>query len=90
MNITDTLLKQNSGSLVVHFEKGLPRVVDNSTDYEVEISLGIAEFSSLVLGAADFRSLERFGVVTISNQKFITKVNRLFAVDDKPITLLCF
>jgi len=89
INITDTLLQQNNGSLIIHFKQGLPHIADNS-DFEVEISLDISEFSSLVMGSVDFRSLERFGKVTISDQKYITKLNRLFAVDDKPITLLCF
>jgi len=89
INITDTILQQNSGSLIIHFKQGLPHIVDNS-DFEVEISLDISDFSSLVMGCVDFRSLERFGKATISDQKYITKVNRLFAVDDKPITFLCF
>jgi len=91
MNITDSLLQNNSGSLIVHFENGLPKVqLENTAGFEVEISLDISEFSSMVLGAVDFRSLERFGRATISNQKFINKINRLFAVDDKPITTICF
>jgi predicted acetyltransferase len=47
----------------------------------VEIQLDISDFSSLVMGCIDFKSLVRFGLVEISDTNYVSVLNKLFLAD---------
>jgi predicted acetyltransferase len=86
ITIEDSLLKENEGSIIVNFENGLA-TISNKEDYEVEIALNIADFSSLITCAVSFKSLYKYGRAQISNKEYINAVNNIFCSEEKPV---CF
>ncbi|MCP4684956.1 MAG: GNAT family N-acetyltransferase [bacterium] len=89
ITVRDSFLKSNAGSLTVSFEAGQATVVDGG-EFDAEIELDVAEFSSMILGAAGFRSLCTYGLATISRPELIDSVDRLFATSEPPLTLMSF
>jgi predicted acetyltransferase len=89
ITVADSFLPENAGSLTVRFGDGHPTIAQDATA-DAEITLDVAEFSSLLMGAADFRSLHRYGLADISDAAFIKPVTRLFATDEKPLCLTHF
>lgn len=89
MTVTDSFLPENESHVTVRFNKGHPEVVQAATP-DCGITLDISEFSSLLMGAASFRSLYRYGLAEISETARVEQVNRLFAVDEKPICMTHF
>jgi len=89
INLSDTFLPQNQGARVVRFEGGLGRVVDDEPA-EVAISLDVAEFSSMVMGSAGFRNLHTYGLASISDPKFIDRIDHLFAYKQRPMCVTPF
>jgi len=89
IDATDTFLPANNQCLVVRFADGLPAVVD-SASADAAITLSIADFSSLVLGAVTFDRLYRYGKAEISDAARVDQVRRLFAAAEKPICLSRF
>lgn len=83
INIVDSFLEENNGSVMVHFDKGAASIADNG-DYEAEIRLDVADFSSLITGAVDFKSLLMYGLAEISDDKYAKTVNKLFEAEQKP------
>jgi predicted acetyltransferase len=89
INVTDTFLTENGGHVTVRFNKGHPEV-EQAASPDVGITLDIAEFSSLLMGAADFRNLYRYGLAEISETARVEQVAHLFATDEKPICMTHF
>jgi predicted acetyltransferase len=84
LTVDDSFLPENEGSTLLRFEDGrLRRPRDGRHD--AEISLDIADFSSLLVGTVDFRSLVRYGLARISDSRYIDTVRRIFAVDERPV-----
>ncbi|MFX1252457.1 MAG: enhanced intracellular survival protein Eis [Promethearchaeota archaeon] len=88
LSITDTFLTENHGSVIVHFENGQAKVKED--EFEVEISLDVSEFSSLVMGVITFKELYHYGLVKISNPAYGEAINNLFLAKEKPICLTQF
>ncbi|WP_139491267.1 GNAT family N-acetyltransferase [Brevibacillus dissolubilis] len=84
LTIRDSFLPENDGSTIVHFTDGYARVVTDTGEYDVEIGMDIAEFSSMIMGVVPFRQLVRYGMATISDERYVEWVNRLFAAEEKP------
>jgi hypothetical protein len=84
ITLRDTFLPQNAGSLTVHFKNGLP-VLARTENADVEISMDIADFSSLIMGAVGYKSLFGYGLSDISEKKYLDVVHDIFRVDSKPI-----
>ncbi len=82
--LRDDFLPENAAPLVVAFRNGLPSIV-SGVEAEVELHIDVAEFSSLVMGAVDFKTLERYGLATLSDERYRDIVQRLFATEEKPI-----
>ncbi len=87
MNIDDDFFPPNSRSLIIAFKNGMPEVKSNSTSFDVETSINVSNFSSLIMGAVPFKKLHNYGLVTISDENFIDDVNKLFQCETPPITL---
>ncbi|MFZ5354681.1 MAG: GNAT family N-acetyltransferase [Bacillota bacterium] len=90
INVHDSFLPENEGGTVVSFKNGIPYVLDEDDDYEVEISMDIADFSSMIIGAVSFKSLIGYGLAEISNTNYIDIVSKIFRVDEKPVCLTLF
>jgi len=84
LTVRDSLLPQNAGSYILHFADGKPSLKKKAAT-DVEIEIDIADFSSLIMGCVDFRSLYDYGLVEIGDEKYLDAVNRLFLVERKPI-----
>ncbi|MCM3764359.1 enhanced intracellular survival protein Eis [Neobacillus niacini] len=89
LSIEDTFLAQNSQELVLHFIEGKVEISD-SADYEVEVSLDVSDFSSLLMGVVSFKELYQFGRAKLSNLASLNTVNRLFLTFDKPRCISAF
>jgi predicted acetyltransferase len=88
LTVGDSFLPENAGSIVLHFAGGHMQRLDglvHDAAYDVELRLGIADFSSLLAGTVDFRSLYRYGLVDVSDESYVETISRLFAVEQKPI-----
>lgn len=83
-SIRDSFMKDNGGKLIVHFKGGKP-LVKRSAEVDVEVHIDIADFSSLLMGSADYRSLFEYGLSDISDERYVDTVARIFAVDQKPV-----
>lgn len=87
--VRDSFLPENDGSTVVGFREGRAQVAAGDA-VDVEVSLDVAEFSSLVMGAVPFKVLYRYGLADISDAGWLETVNRIFAVETKPMCLTDF
>ncbi|MCW4049628.1 MAG: GNAT family N-acetyltransferase [Candidatus Bathyarchaeota archaeon] len=85
LNIKDTFLPENHGSIIIHFVEGKPRIREEG--YDVEASMDVAWFSSLIMGVVDFRKLHTYGLVEVSDAEYIDPLDRLFRVHTKPVTI---
>jgi predicted acetyltransferase len=84
LTVRDSFLPENAGSTLLSFERGDMRIQDEYS-YDVELGLDIAEFSSLLVGAVNFRSLYSYGLADLSDPGYVKVVDRIFAVLDKPM-----
>ena len=84
LSIHDSFLKENSGSVIVKFDDGHVSVMKGGR-YDVEVSLDVSDFSSLLVGSVDYGSLYLYGLTDISDQQYIETVTSTFKVEQKPI-----
>ncbi len=89
IRIQDNLIEENNGSIIVGFKDGLGQLKETD-DYDVEIHMDIADFSSLITCAVSFQSLYKYGRASISNEEYVHKVNRIFSSGEKPICMTMF
>ena len=89
INLTDSFWPVCAGSWVVSVENGFATLNPNARP-DVEISLDIAEFSSLVTGATTFRQLLAYGLAEISDAAFADAVHQLFYTANKPVCHTAF
>jgi predicted acetyltransferase len=84
LTVRDSFFSENDGSVVVHFTRGRPAVQKHG-DYDVEVGLDVADFSSLIMGAVRFSSLYDYSLAEISDLSAIDTIDRLFRTERKPI-----
>lgn len=89
LTINDTFMEENNNSFIIHFNNGNAMCL-NEGEYDVELSIDIADFSSLITCAVDLKSLYRYGLVKLSSEDYLNKLNTIFASDEKPICLTAF
>jgi predicted acetyltransferase len=85
--IIDTFLPENDKKLVVHFQKGKPKLISTKEEYDVEISIDIARFSSLIMGAISFKRLYVYDLIQITDKKYIGLLDKLFSTEEPPFTI---
>jgi len=91
LTIADDFLPENDGSVIARFADGRPTVVDDpSAPADVELALGVADFSSLAMGCVSLRSLHAYGLATLSDATWLDPLARLFAVERAPVCLTDF
>ena len=89
LSVEDSLMPENAAEIILHFADGMVQVVPEG-DYDVEASMDIATFSSLLVGSVNFRSLYNYGLARVSEPRFVSVLERVFAVDQKPFCLTPF
>ncbi|MBD3256976.1 GNAT family N-acetyltransferase [candidate division GN15 bacterium] len=85
----DTFFPSNAGSTTVKFEEGRACVVDSGS-HDVEITLDVAELSSLLMGSIGFRELHLYRLAEISDPSQIDTIDRLFVTRRPPLTVTPF
>jgi len=89
LTVEDSFLPENAGTTHLRFEDGCARLADGGA-CDVAVRLDVADFSSLLVGAVDFRSLYRYGLADVSDPEYVDVVDRLFAVRDRPVCMTSF
>ena len=89
ITLKDSFIKENNGSVVVHFEKGLASV-KNGGWFDAQIQLDVADFSSMFMGVISFNRLNSYGLVEISETQYANRINRLFSTETRPICMTTF
>jgi predicted acetyltransferase len=89
ITISDSFFKKNAGSYFVKFNNGRAELRKGGR-FEAEIKLDISDFSSLIMGAIDFRSLYQYGLAGISDTKYLVAVNRIFLTESRPVCMTEF
>lgn len=89
LTVRDSFIPENDGDVVVHFNNGRSLVAGDG-DSDVQISLDVAEFSSLLMGSVSFRSLYNYCLARIPDPSYVDAVDRLFRAERKPICLTAF
>lgn len=89
ITVTDTFTPANQGRHIVRFTEGKP-VIARGGGADVDITLDIAQFSSLLIGAIGFKELYRCNLAEISDPAWVDRVQALFRTDDKPVCVTQF
>ncbi len=89
ITVGDSFIKDNEGSIIIDFKEGFPSI-SSEPDYDAEISLDIADFSSLITCAVNFKSLFKYGRATISKEEYLDKVSNIFSSCSKPVCMSIF
>ncbi|PWT78617.1 MAG: GNAT family N-acetyltransferase [Chloroflexi bacterium] len=100
IEVADSFLPDNSGLVVAKFDHGRIQSVERATsgsapvpepvEEPIRISVDIADFSSLVLGAVGFKTLYTYGLAKLSDPGELDRVHRLFQTPDKPRCVTAF
>ncbi|MCL2592852.1 MAG: GNAT family N-acetyltransferase [Defluviitaleaceae bacterium] len=83
-NISDSLLQKNVNDVVICFNKG-KALISEELDYDAEVAMDISEFSSLIMGAVNFKSLYRYGLASISDSNYVDIIEKIFKIEQKPM-----
>jgi len=89
LTIQDSLVPENNGSTIIHFESGIASVQAGG-DFDVEVSLDVADFSSLLMGSISFKTLYNYGLATVSNRDYLEQIHQTFFTENKPLCLTTF
>jgi predicted acetyltransferase len=89
ITVTDSFTPANQGRHIVRFTGGKPAVVRRAKA-DVDISMDIAEFSSLLIGAINFTELYKYNLAEISDTTWLDRVNGIFLTDGKPVCVTQF
>lgn len=89
ITVRDTFIKENDGSYVVSFVNGAAAITEDEA-YDAEISMDIADFSSLITCSVSFKSLYKYGRVSLSKDEYAEKINGIFSTASKPVCMTVF
>ncbi len=89
LTVIDSFFKKNHGSSIIHFDNGTAHL-KKKDDFEVEMCLDVSDFSSLIMGVIDVRSLYRYGLVNISHHRYVKKIDMIFRTEQRPICTTLF
>jgi len=90
VNVSDSFFPIQNNSYVIHFDHGYATIQTEGAPHDVELTIGIAELSSLLMGTVNLKSLVRFGLVHISNAWYTNILQKTFATEAKPICMTGF
>ena len=88
-SVQETLLEDSLVEVVVQFKDGKLHLLEEGP-IDVEVEIDISHFSSLMMGAASFRALHRYGLITISDAAFEKQLYRIFSTVEKPVCMTAF
>jgi predicted acetyltransferase len=89
LDLVDSFYPQNSGSYPLRVTKGKVEIPSGG-DADCAIEMDISTFSSLAMGAIDFRRTYEYGLATITDPAYVPLVDRLFHADQRPMCMTSF
>lgn len=89
LSLRDSLLPENEGRYGVACVNGRIALTVSQPD-DVVVSMDVAEFSSLIIGAIGFNELYRFNLADISDAAYADAIHQLFWTAQKPLCLTSF
>ncbi|KAI9349052.1 acyl-CoA N-acyltransferase [Obelidium mucronatum] len=94
IRMEDTLTPEMNPPVLVSFENGAAIVLavggDHSSEADAVLDIGVAEFSSLVVGAVSLKVLARYGKAFVSPIDKLPAVGKAFSSEDLPINSVFF
>jgi predicted acetyltransferase len=88
IDLKDSFFPENEGVTILEFINGHLRLAPDATP-EVIMSLDVAGFSSLAIGAVSLQKLVEYGLVKLSDEAYLGRLDRLFS-GPKPVCLTQF
>lgn len=88
LHIRDSFIPANNGTYTIAFKDGVAEAAVGG-NWDIQLSLDIAEFSSLLVGAVDVRTLLNLGLAQISDHTQAGILNEVFRAE-KPICVTGF
>lgn len=89
LKINDNLIEANNKGFIIYFNNGVANILDKG-EYEAKISLDISDFSSLIMGVVNFKTLYNYNLAEISDERYLAVVNDLFKTEQKPVCITDF
>ncbi len=86
--ISDIFMNNSKYRFTIAFDKNGHKIIKENAD--LKISMDIAEFSSMIVGAVDLKTLYKYGLAEIKNSGKIDEINNIFRTADKPLCLTDF
>ena len=89
ITVNDAFFPQNNGATVVEFINGKPSVCPSNkhgSNTIIKIKLDISDFSSLIIGAVNVKTLYRLGLVEISDITKLDIIESIFSISHKPFS----
>jgi len=88
-NVNDSFVMENNRPFLLEFKDGQCEIIDSGVP-DVEVSIDIAEFSSMVMGCTNLKSLVKYGKAYISYANKLDELSRAFSLDEKPLCVTSF
>ncbi len=89
ITVRDSFYPKNAGSYLIHFVDGRPKM-KTGNEYDVEIVMDVADYSSMVMGVVPYDKLYEYGQAEISDPAYLDTVTKIFTADKKPICVTQF
>ena len=83
-DVRDSFMPKNNKAITINFRDGKPVIAEA---YDVQASLNIDSFSSLLMGVVDFRKLWNYGLVEITDRSYVSQIDQLLHVPYRPETI---
>jgi predicted acetyltransferase len=90
--LTDTFLPENEGHTQLEFNAGRITLLAEGSESppDVTLALDVADFSALIVGAVTLHDLHRYGLATLSDERWLDTLHHLFRTDKKPQCVTAF
>lgn len=89
INLRDDFLAENQGQTLIRVEEGVV-VPAGDRRPDVELTIGVGEFSSLLMGGVDLFTLHRYGLASLTDDEQLARLAGMFAAPYRPIFSLYF
>ncbi|ASS76449.1 hypothetical protein CIG75_16775 [Tumebacillus algifaecis] len=89
LTLEDSFLPQNEASTLLYFDEGRPQMVTEGP-VDAELTLPVADFSSLLAGTTTFDRLHRLGLAKLSDAAHVETLTRLFRTNEKMMCMFAF
>ncbi len=87
--VMDSLLVENSQQLIIEAVNGTINILESGS-YDVEVSIDVAELSSLIMGVVTVQELFMLSQITVSDEHYLQVLQHFFFVIEKPTCLSAF